>query len=82
MGSVFDDTVKTCLFYSSEEYPLYVDRDDGYIELGDGAFKVTPFSEDGYPTVYGVKDPSGTYRVVGNLDHYFQSVLPDWTVFE
>lgn len=46
MGSVLDGTAKTCEFYSSEEHPVRVDRVDGGIVLGDGAFTVAPMVEE------------------------------------
>lgn len=78
MSTVFDDTVKTCEFYSSEEYPIHVDWVGGYIELGDGEFVVSPMVEDDNTVVYFVKEPSGALRLVADIDDYFQSMLPDW----
>lgn len=80
MGTGFEDAVKTCEFYSSDEYPIHVDWSAQYIELGDGEFVVDPVMEDGNAIVYIVQEPSGACRLVDDLDDYFQSVLPDWRV--
>ena len=77
MGDVFDDAVKTCEFYSSEERPIHVDWGAKYIVLGDGDFVVDPILEDDV-TVYIVKGPSGDCRLVSDLDDYFRSTLSDW----
>lgn len=78
MDTAFEDAVKTCEFYSSEEYPIHVDRDGKLIELGDGEFVVDPVIEGDNVVVYIVQDPSGACRLVADLDDYFQSMLPDW----
>ena len=78
MSIVFEDAVKTCEFYSSEEYPIHVDWDGQCIELGDGRFVVDPVMVDDNVVVYVVQDSSGACRLVADLDDYFQSVLPDW----
>lgn len=77
MDTVFDDTVKICEFYSSEEYPITVDWVGGYIYLGDDEFAISPIVGDDGP-VYFVKERSGALRLVPDLDDYFQSRLPDW----
>lgn len=77
-GSGFEDTVKICEFYSTDEYPIHVNRDGRLIELGDGEFVIDPVMEGGNVVVYIVEDPSGVCRLVSDLDDYFQSMLPDW----
>ena len=75
---VFEDTVKTCEFYSSEEYPVHVNRDIGCVVLGCDEFRVTPVVEDDGVVLYYVEEPSGRRRLVADLDDYFQAMLPDW----
>lgn len=74
----FEDAVKICEFYSSYEYPIHVDWDARYIELGDDEYVVNPICEEGDHMYYIIKDPSGTRKLVCDIDDYFQSMLPDW----
>lgn len=74
----FEDAVKICEFYSSDEYPLHVDREARCIELGDDEYVVDPICEEGDHMHYIIKDPSGVHKLVCDIDDYFQSRLPDW----
>ena len=78
MDTVFDDTVKICEFYSSEEYPIHVDWGGGYIYLGDDDFTVSPIVEEDNTVIYFVEEPSGDLRLVADLDDYFRSIFADF----
>lgn len=75
-GSDFDDTVKICEFYSGDGLPVEVDYENYYVFLGD--YVVDPVMENGHLIAYIVEDPGRNAHLVGDLDSYFQAVLPDW----
>ena len=77
-GSDFDDVVKICEFYSGDGSPLVVDYENFYVNVG--GFVVDPVMGDGHLIAYMVEDPGHNTHLVGDLDSYFQSVLPDWRV--
>lgn len=68
--------VKICEFYSGDGLPLKVDRENNLVYLGD--YVVDPVVENGNLVTYIVDDPGHNSHLVGDLDSYFQSVLPDW----
>lgn len=76
VSSDFDDTVKICEFYSGDGLPITVDYVGYYVNLGD--YVVDPVMENGHLITYIVTDPGHNTHLVGDLDSYFQSVLPDW----
>jgi len=76
--SDFDDTVKICEFYSGDGLPIEVDYENYYVILGD--YVVDPVMENGHLIAYIVEDPQHNSHLVGDLDSYFQAVLPDWRV--
>lgn len=76
LSSGFDDTVKICEFYSGYGLPIKVDYENFYVFLGD--YVVYPVMENGHLITYIVEDPGHNTHLVGDLDSYFQSVLPDW----
>ena len=76
VSSDFDDTVKICEFYSGDGLPLEVDYENHYVFLG--GYVVDPVMENGRLITYIVEDPGHNTHLVGDLDSYFQSVLPDW----
>ena len=76
VSSDFDDTVKICEFYSGDDLPVVVDYENYYVFLGD--YAVDPVMENGHLVSYIVEDPEHNTHLVGDLDSYFQSVLPDW----
>nr|DAO06175.1 MAG TPA: hypothetical protein [Caudoviricetes sp.] len=76
VGSVFDDTVKICEFYSGDDLPVRVDYEDYLVYLGD--YIVDPVMESGHLVTYLVDDPGHSTHLVVDLDSYFQSVLSDW----
>lgn len=78
VSSVFDDSVKICEFYSGDDLPIKVDYDNYYVSLG--GYVVDPVMENGHLITYLVEDPGHNTHLVGDLDSYFQSVLPDWRV--
>lgn len=77
VGSDFDDTVKICQFYSGDGLPLEVDYENFYLFLGE--YTVDPVMENGHLITYIVEDPELNTHLVGDLDSYFQSVLPEWS---
>lgn len=78
VSSDFDDTVKICEFYSGDGLPITVDYENYYVFLG--GYVVDPVMENGHLITYIVEDPGHSTHLVGDLDSYFQSVLPDWRV--
>ena len=76
VSSDFDDTVKICEFYSGDGLPLSVDYENYFVYLGE--YLVDPVMENGHLVTYIVEDPGHNAHLVGDLDSYFQSVLPDW----
>lgn len=76
VSSEFDDTVKICEFYSGDGLPLTVDFESHYIFLGN--YVVDPAMDNGHLITYIVEDPWHNTHLVGDLDSYFQAVLPDW----
>lgn len=76
VSSVFDDTVKICDFYSGDGLPVEVDYENQFVFLG--GYVVDPVMENGHLITYIVDDPAHNTHLVGDLDSYFQSVLPDW----
>lgn len=78
VSSDFVDTVKICEFYSGGGLPIKVDYENYYVSLGD--YVVDPVMENGHVVTYIVEDPGHNTHLVGDLDSYFQSVLPDWRV--
>lgn len=72
----FEDAIKICDFYSGEGFPVEVDYENYYISLGD--YAVDPVMENGHIVTYIVADPEGGGHLVGDLDAFFQRVLPDW----
>jgi hypothetical protein len=78
VSSDFDDTVKICEFYSGDGLPIEVDYENYYVFLGD--YVVDPVMENGHLITYIVEDPAHNTHLVGDLDSFFQSVLPDWRV--
>ena len=78
VGSDFDDTVKICEFYSGDDLPIKVDYENYFVFLGD--YIVDPVMENGHLVTYIVEDPGHNAHLVGNLDYYFQTALPDWSV--
>lgn len=78
VSSDFDDTVKICEFYSGDGLPIRVDYENYYIFLG--GYTVYPVMENGHLIAYLVEDPGRNIHLVGDLDSYFQAVLPDWRV--
>ena len=70
---VFDDTVKTCEFYSGDDLPIEVDYDGHCIHLG--GYTVDPLTEDGELVTYIVKPPAGYTQMTLDLDEYFQRVF-------
>ena len=77
VGSDFDDTVKICEFYSGDGLPIEVDYENSYVFLGD--YVIDPVMENGHLITYIVSAPGNTSHLVGDLDSYFKSVLPDWS---
>ena len=77
ISSDFDDTVRICDFYSGDDLPLEVDYENFYVFLGD--YVVDPVMEGGHLITYIVEDPGHSTHLVGDLDSYFQAVLPDWS---
>lgn len=73
VGSDFDDTVKICEFYSSDDLPINVDYDAHCIYLGD--YTVDPLTEDGELVGYIVRPPTGYTQITLDLDEYFQRVF-------
>lgn len=78
VSSDFDDTVKICEFYSGDGLPINVDYENYLVTLGD--YVIDPVMENGHLITYIVEDPGHNDHLVGDLDSYFQSVLPDWRV--
>lgn len=78
VSSDFDDTVKICEFYSGDDLPIKVDYENYFVFLGD--YIVDPVMENGHLITYIVEDPAHNAHLVGDLDYYFQTVLPDWSV--
>lgn len=78
VSSDFDDTVKICEFYSGDCLPIKVDYENYFVYLGE--YLVDPVMENGHLITYIVEDPGHNAHLVGDLDSYFQSVLPDWRV--
>lgn len=78
VSSDFDDTVKICEFYSGDDLPLKADYENYLVYLGE--YIVDPVMESGHLVTYIVDDPGHNSHLVGDLDSYFQSVLPDWRV--
>lgn len=78
VSSDFDDTVKICEFYSGDGLPIRVDYENLLVYLGE--YVVDPVMENGHLITYLVDDPGNNTHLVGDLDSYFQSVLPDWRV--
>lgn len=76
VSSDFDDTVKICEFYSGDGLPIKVDYENFFVYLG--GYIVDPVMENGHLVTYIVEDPGHNAHLVGDLDSYFQSVLPDW----
>ena len=74
--SDFDDTVKICEFYSGDGLPIKVDYENQLVKLGD--YVVDPVMDNGHLITYIVEDPGHNTHLAGDLDSYFQSVLPDW----
>ena len=77
-ASDFDDAVKICEFYSGDGLPLEIDFENCLVKLG--GYVVDPVIEDGHLIAYIVEDPGRDVHLVGDLDSYFQAVLPDWGV--
>lgn len=73
VSSDFDDTVKICEFYSGDGFPLEVDYEGYYVNLG--GYVVDPVMENGHLITYIVEDPEHNTHLVGDLDDYFQRVL-------
>lgn len=78
VSSDFDDTVKICEFYSGDGLPIKVDYENYLVNLG--GYLVDPVMENGNLVTYIVEDPGHNAHFVGDLDSFFQSVLPDWRV--
>lgn len=78
VSSDFEDTVKICEFYSGDGLPIKVDYENRFVYLGD--YIVDPVMKNGHLVMYIVEDPGRNAHLVGDLDSYFQSVLPDWRV--
>nr|DAM69238.1 MAG TPA: hypothetical protein [Caudoviricetes sp.] len=78
VSSGFDDMVKICEFYSGDGLPVKVDYEDRFVFLGD--YVVYPVMENGVLIEYIVEGPEHNARLVGDLDSFFQAVLPDWRV--
>ena len=78
VSSDFDDTVKICEFYSGDGLPIEVDYEKHLVFLGE--YVVDPVMENGHLISYIVEDPGHSTHLVGDLDSYFQAVLPDWRV--
>lgn len=74
--SEFDDIVKICEFYSSDDLPIEVDEENYYIKLGD--YAVDAVVMEGRFVSYIVEDPDGVCLFVSDLDDYFQEHLPGW----
>lgn len=74
--SDFDDMVKTCEFYSGDDFPIEVDYDNRVVFLG--GYVIEPLVKNGHITDYFVTVPVFKPHLVTDLDAYFQSVLPDW----
>lgn len=74
----FEDTVKICEFYSGDGLPVRVDYENYFVFLGD--YIVDPVMDNGRLVTYIVEDPAHNAHLVGDLDSFFQSVLPDWRV--
>lgn len=77
VSSDFDDTVKICEFYSGDGLPIEVDYENLFVSVG--GYHVDPVMENGHLITYIVEDPEHNAHLVGDLDYYFQSVLPDWS---
>lgn len=73
--SDFEDTIKTCEFYSDSVDGVEVDLENYHIRM-DG-YDIDPVTSDGHLVRYLVEDPDGVALFVDDLDSYFQSVL-DW----
>lgn len=78
VSSDFEDTVKICEFYSGDGLPVKVDYENYFVYLG--GYIVDPVMEGGSLVTYIVEDPEHNAHLVGDLDSYFQMVLPDWSV--
>lgn len=76
VSSDFDDTIKICEFYSGDGLPIEVDYENRLVSLGD--YVVDPVMENGHLITYIVEDAGHNTHLVGDLDSYFQAVLPDW----
>lgn len=76
ISSDFDDTVKICEFYSSDDLPIKVDGENYSINLG--GYVVDPVMEDDHFVRYLVVDPEYKALFVSDLDAYFQERLPGW----
>ena len=72
----FEDTIKICEFYSTDDMPIRVDYENYLITLGD--YVVGFMFEYGRLVSYVVEDPDGVTLFVSDLDAYFQERLPGW----
>lgn len=78
--SDFDDMVKICEFYARPTDGVEVDLENYHITMGE--YGVDPVIGGGgdHLAYYLIEEPDGTSMFVDDLDYYFQTVLPDWSV--